>query len=301
MTLEATPEQEVPQGSEPELQEVENQQQDNEGTQQDGTSPKPDGTSQAGSKGSLQEDPGEDKPVTPEVRSRSNSLETRKQILVKEIEQDATVYDKPEKALTDAFEKRQQKDKEAYNDLIKQNVKLERENRKLSEQVQDYSAQNAVLKVDLQNQQEKCKDLEEQLKTMGAEMKALIKAARKRGINTDFEKEDENNNLEVNPDDPPEVRKRKAQEKRIRDLQFRLLRMTTDMEEKDQRIAGMERDQMEKELLVEEYERVMDAEKVGEIRSRVCQERKDGSNMEQRANVVKQAGGAKNSAICVIM
>ncbi|ELU08355.1 hypothetical protein CAPTEDRAFT_213257 [Capitella teleta] len=239
------------------------------------------------------------------MRSRSSSIQTKKERLIYEIKKDETVFEKTEKPLEDAIEKHQEEDREAYQVLIKQNVTLSRENRKLVDQTQEQSAQMEVLKVELSSHQERNGELETKVKDMEGEIRALVKAAQKRGIprpQTAVEDENNNRDEEIEESESPEVRQRKQQQKRIRDLQYRLLRMTTDMEHKDHRLERLERKNRELVALVEEYEPLVDSEKVGEVRGRVCADPKvsEEKHVHPRGNVIRQTGGA-SSSVCIVM
>ena len=244
--------------------------------------------------------------VTGEAQVREDGLDARKQRLISEVEQSVEVYERPDKPLDDAISGQQDEEKDVFDGLIKQNVTLDRQKRKVTEQLQEYSAQNEVLKVEVETQKEHCAELEAKVKAMETDIKGLVIAARKQGmkkktssLSTDAVQDQgtENNNKS----NDTEKDWNKPEQKRIRELQFRLLRMTTDMEEKDRLKEVMEKDSEELRSYVGELEALVEPNKVEEIKARRKETREETGRKEDRANVVKQSGGATNSKICVIM
>merc|ERR1711976_252130 len=145
------------------------------------------------------------------------------------------------------------------------------------EKLQESSAQYEVLKVELENQKDKTADLESTKRSLEGEIKTLnlsvqkltIQVRRlKQAADDSSEASKEDNNNEEHEDLLDEDSKMSLQ-KRIRDLQFRLLRMTTDMEEKDREKETLEKTNQELVTLVEEYEKVTEPSKAEEVRAKV--------------------------------
>lgn len=193
----------------------------------------------------------------------------------------------PAKALSDALREERRRQKEAFDALIQENVRLEREVTRLGEQVQELSAQNNVKVIELNVEKGKNKDLKEEIIALQKEIRLgghgiLLNGSTEENLrNTDYTEN----------------------EQKIRDLQFRLKRLAEDDKAKDCRIEELEEKVRHEELVAAELGKHVDADTAREARQRVedmpAEEKLRRS--ERPTNVVVHTKAAvTDSKVCTI-
>lgn len=185
-------------------------------------------------------------------------------------------------SLEDAILEQRQKEKEAFQRLIDENVRLKKDVKEMEIKMNQAEAKENTIKEELQKEREKINELQKRTKELETEI--------------DTEK-----NSPENVEGPSEKDK---YEKKIKDLQTRLKRMAKDEEEKDQRNQELESQLKNKDEHIQKLEQHVDKVKVEEIRTSQQKNETESENKTNENTVVSNVVGepdVRRSKMCIIM
>lgn len=163
---------------------------------------------------------------------------------------------RPDRELIAALERERRREKEAFDAMIQENVRLERRVRTLEGETQELRAQHDVKVIELKVERGKNHDLHERVDL-------LERSGGGRGTRMGIS----------NPDPgqlEPGFSDQDAHERRLKDLQRRLERLSADDREKDRRVELLDRNLRRQEALVERLESKVSTATAQEIRTEVA-------------------------------
>ena len=219
--------------------------------------------------------------------------------------------------LDEALLKQRQQEKQAFKQLIDENVKLEMKVGMLSANITDLQAKHEVLLFDLDEQKEKNAEQSQRMADMEKEIKKLkkqeakltkmiegIMASKKSKKNKEKVEEIMEEKEEKEKDENIDAHTEEAYQSKITDLQVRLKRLAKEDHEKNCRLTAVDAELSELRHLLEEMEKHIEPAQLLNIR-KSCKESNQKSQYpvvrkDDRANVV-DGTNSKESKVCIIL
>jgi hypothetical protein len=263
-------------------------------------------------------------PVAEDNTQKPNIPETN-------IDSDVDLIDNisPTKELNAALKEQKESEKDAFDILIKGNVKLKRELKKSDEKCKELLARYEVKSIELDAERGKAGELERQVREMQTEMTVLIRSAKKAGVvgkgpnkgsrkgktkadgpsPEDSDNDESNKRRESHSDADDEDKDAGGQN--IRDLQLRLLRLTEEDERKSRLLISLQRELESSTRYIEELESHVDSDVKDDLANTKDSEQEGMTFITaSKANNIVYAGKpqaysyrqniAKESVVCAI-
>ncbi|KAK2152668.1 hypothetical protein LSH36_322g04014 [Paralvinella palmiformis] len=173
----------------------------------------------------------------------------------------------PVKDLETALAEQREEERRAFDDLIVENVRLERRAKREVANRQQVQAQYEVRTIELEAERSKNGRLEGKLTEIRREMTMLIKAAKRAGVfgaGSRKDKDGDDPGSGTGDLDRGEAAKNAGgqhiRKEKIRDLEERLLRLTDEDERKSRKLISLERELLDKTRYIEALEEHVDAD-----------------------------------------
>lgn len=228
----------------------------------------------------------------------------------------------PVRELRTALQERREDERRAFDELIGENVRLQRRLTGAEAKCQQLSAKCEVKDVELEAERSRATRLEAELAEMKREMTLLIRAAKRAGVIGSAQRKDNDDDPEREKSglrgpnggssSPTRPGERSVWKRKVAELEDRLLRLTEEDERKSRRLIALERELLDKTRYVEALEQHV----TDDVRQSLSELRREPATPEMvfttmgMANNVVYAGRpepysyknnlVQDSAVCVI-